>query len=142
MEKQQFTEELTTPLRYTQNKVEVWDFIVDNQLSYLVGNAVKYVFRHKYKGGLQDLAKARFYLEKALSSAEQVVKNHKGIRTSHSVYPIDGEHFPALTVFELKFLDCAVLTVVEDVDLFKEAVRLGLEWLARIERTYEEVEYE
>lgn len=41
--------------------IEAWD------LDFHLGQVVKYVARHKDKGGLDDLKKARFYLERALA---------------------------------------------------------------------------
>ena len=47
------------------------DFIVRNGLDFLTGNVVKYVVRHKRKGGLQDLLKARQYLDALIRLAEE-----------------------------------------------------------------------
>ena len=49
---------------YKHKKIQLWDFIVANDIPYLDGNIIKYVFRHRYKDGLNDLAKARHYLDK------------------------------------------------------------------------------
>lgn len=58
------------PSHYTQGSIEVWDFIVDQRLPYLLGNVVKYVSRAGRKGGLEkrleDLNKAMAYLNKAI----------------------------------------------------------------------------
>ena len=35
-------------------------------ISYCQGNVLKYVWRWKHKGGLEDLRKARFYLERMI----------------------------------------------------------------------------
>ena len=59
------------PSHYTRGKIEVWDFILDQELSYLLGNIVKYVCRAGHKGAyLEDLKKARAYIEKAISIEE------------------------------------------------------------------------
>ena len=34
-----------SPEHYRQGSIEVWDFIVDQQLGYLEGNIVKYITR-------------------------------------------------------------------------------------------------
>lgn len=39
------------------------EYIVKNNLDYLQGNVIKYVTRWKDKGGLQDLEKAKHYLD-------------------------------------------------------------------------------
>ena len=46
--------------------IQPWDYIVANQLGYLEGNVVKYVTRWRDKSGLQDLLKAKHYLEKLI----------------------------------------------------------------------------
>lgn len=51
---------------YTSKAIQPWDFIVSNNLPFLEGNVVKYVSRWRDKGGVQDLHKARHYLDKLL----------------------------------------------------------------------------
>jgi hypothetical protein len=51
---------------YKNKSIQPWDYIVDNNLGYLEGNIVKYVSRWKDKGGLDDLKKARHYLDKLI----------------------------------------------------------------------------
>jgi hypothetical protein len=48
---------------YTSMKIQPIDFIVQNDLSFIEGNIVKYVARHKQKGGINDLLKAKHYLD-------------------------------------------------------------------------------
>lgn len=59
--------EVHNPQRYNANKVECWDFIAKYELDYFVATAIKYVWRHKYKGGKQDLEKAIEFLCKRIS---------------------------------------------------------------------------
>jgi hypothetical protein len=54
------------PAHYTKGKIEVWDFIADQGMSYLEGNVIKYVSRFKTKNGLEDLLKAKAYLERLI----------------------------------------------------------------------------
>lgn len=56
------------PMHYTQGKIEVADFIDDQKLDYFEGNIVKYVCRHKLKNGVEDLKKARWYLDYLINS--------------------------------------------------------------------------
>ena len=49
-----------------QLSIEPWDYIIANQWGYLEGNVIKYVTRHKVKGGRADILKAIHYLEKIL----------------------------------------------------------------------------
>jgi len=51
---------------YKQFKYETWDVITDWGLGYLDGNAVKYLSRWRLKNGIEDLKKARHYIDKLL----------------------------------------------------------------------------
>jgi len=55
---------------YKLHTYETWDVIVDWNLGYLDGNAVKYLSRWKDKGGVQDLKKAKHYIEKLIEIEE------------------------------------------------------------------------
>jgi len=56
---------------YKDNTIQVWDAIHDWGLGYFSGNVVKYVARHQKKNGVEDLKKARHYLDKLISIAEK-----------------------------------------------------------------------
>ena len=51
---------------YSAKAVQPWDYITSNNLGYLEGNVVKYVSRWKEKNGIEDLLKAKHYLEKLI----------------------------------------------------------------------------
>ena len=51
------------PDHYKQGKIEVIEFILDQKFNYLEGNVVKYLSRYKFKNGIEDLNKARWYLD-------------------------------------------------------------------------------
>ena len=56
-----------SPTHYTRGKIEVWDFIRDQQLNYHLGNAIKYICRAGFKDSkVDDLKKAIHYLENEL----------------------------------------------------------------------------
>ncbi len=48
---------------YKQGVIQPIEFIIANDLSFIQGNVIKYIFRYKSKGGLDDLRKAQHYLE-------------------------------------------------------------------------------
>ena len=54
------------PDYYIGTKIQVSDFIHEFNLNYFQGNIVKYVVRHKQKNGLEDLEKAKWYLDKLI----------------------------------------------------------------------------
>lgn len=51
---------------YASKDIQPWDYITSNNLPFLEGNIVKYITRWRDKGGVQDLHKARHYLDKLL----------------------------------------------------------------------------
>ena len=56
------------PSHYTRGKIEVIDFIEDQQLPYHLGNVIKYIARAGYKGDkMEDLKKARWYLDRYIN---------------------------------------------------------------------------
>jgi hypothetical protein len=53
---------------YKDKAIQPWDYIVANNLGYLEGNIIKYVSRWRDKGGVDDLLKARHYLDKLIET--------------------------------------------------------------------------
>jgi Protein of unknwon function (DUF3310) len=47
---------------YRNHKINPIDVIVEYQFCFRLGNVIKYVLRHRYKGGRNDLMKAVWYL--------------------------------------------------------------------------------
>tara|TARA_R110002020_G_scaffold107602_5_gene249766 strand:- start:1974 stop:2222 length:249 start_codon:yes stop_codon:yes gene_type:complete len=66
-------DKVNNPPHYNFSSIETIDIIknsMDDSMfhGYLVGNVLKYVVRHKYKGEeLNDLKKARWYLTKLIA---------------------------------------------------------------------------
>jgi len=48
---------------YKDMKVQPAQFINDNKLLFAEGNAIKYICRHASKGEIQDLEKAKHYID-------------------------------------------------------------------------------
>ena len=55
---------------YKEQKIQPWDYIIQNNIGYMEGNIIKYVSRWKEKGGVADLQKAKHYLEKLIEITE------------------------------------------------------------------------
>ena len=51
---------------YYKKGIETTDYIVSHDMNYVEGNIIKYVTRYKDKGGLQDLLKAEWYLNRLI----------------------------------------------------------------------------
>jgi len=58
------------PPHYRQGTLEVIDAIEGLALGYREGNCLKYLARYRYKNGLEDLRKARWYLERLIREVE------------------------------------------------------------------------
>lgn len=48
---------------YKKLKIQPVEYIMANDIPYMEGNVIKYVSRWKDKGGIEDLKKAKHYLE-------------------------------------------------------------------------------
>lgn len=61
-------EEVTNPKHYDKVGfgIQPLEYITANELDFLEGNIIKYVSRYPHKGGVNDLLKARTYLEKLI----------------------------------------------------------------------------
>jgi hypothetical protein len=63
------------PKHYADKEIEVIDYIQDTLTKeefqgYLSGNILKYISRYNHKNGVEDLKKAKYYLEKLISILE------------------------------------------------------------------------
>lgn len=63
------SDNVKNPSYYNRGKIEVWEFIEDQDLDYHTGNAVKYIVRAGYKDPskeVEDLQKAIAFLERKI----------------------------------------------------------------------------
>lgn len=66
---------ITKPPHYCFSNIEVIEVIEAWNLGFHLGNVVKYVARSPYKGKqLQDLKKAKWYLEREIAKHEEPIK--------------------------------------------------------------------
>ena len=72
--------DVNDPWYYAQYPIQPIDFIVENKLGYLEGNIIKYICRYTCKNGLDDLKKARVYLNRLIKEWE------------HQEYPTERLH--------------------------------------------------
>ena len=61
------------PPHYTQGSIEPIDVIEDWELGFCDGNALKYIARWRHKGGIEDLKKAVWYLNRLICQELAVV---------------------------------------------------------------------
>ena len=63
------------PVHYTVGKIEVIDYLQEKMTAemfegFCIGNALKYLSRYRFKGGLEDLKKAEWYLDRIIKAIE------------------------------------------------------------------------
>lgn len=74
---EELRDQVERPPHYNKGKIEAIDYIEDalgkdKFRGYCWGNTLKYLHRHEYKGhALQDLEKARWYLDKLISTYQE-----------------------------------------------------------------------
>lgn len=103
-------EDIIQPKRYTQNSLECWDFWLEAGLNPLVASAVKYVWRYKYKNGLDDLNKAKVFLEKAKKEKDCVYYTGKG-------YHLNKSDLSDMNSLQIDFIDLATHTTIPETYL-------------------------
>lgn len=100
-------EDIVQPKRYTQNSLECWDFWLKAGLNPLVASAVKYVWRYKYKNGLDDLNKAKVFLEKSKKEKDCVYYTGKG-------YHLNNSDLSDMSSLQIDFIDLATHTTIPE----------------------------
>lgn len=63
-------ESTINPSHYKKGKIEVIDFIIDQDMDYLTASCQKYLARWKHKNGVEDLKKCRWFLDKLIEQQE------------------------------------------------------------------------
>jgi hypothetical protein len=64
---------------YKRQTIQPWDYIAANGLGFFEGNVVKYVSRWRDKAGVEDLRKARHYLDKLIELETKDAHHPAGI---------------------------------------------------------------
>lgn len=70
------------PFHYNQGEIECIDAISsalspDELSGFIKGNVVKYLWRNNHKNGLEDLKKAKWYLDWYINELENLRSNHE-----------------------------------------------------------------
>jgi len=90
------TDPINHPAHYNINAfgeqaIETYDYINSWKMGYAEGNVIKYVSRHKYKGkALQDLKKARWYLDKLIKELEDDTIQNKESHEGESIHDYEA----------------------------------------------------
>lgn len=59
-------DQVNHPKHYNSHPSGIEVIQITEHMNFCLGNAVKYILRHEYKGGVQDLQKAIWYLEREI----------------------------------------------------------------------------
>jgi glutamate mutase epsilon subunit len=62
---------VNSPKHYTQGDMEVITAIEGLGLDYHQGNVLKYISRYRFKNGMEDLQKAKWYVDRLIYIYEQ-----------------------------------------------------------------------
>ena len=62
---------VNSPKHYTQGDMEVITAIEGLGLDYHQGNVLKYISRYRFKNGMEDLQKAKWYVDRLIYVYEQ-----------------------------------------------------------------------
>lgn len=74
---EQIKSDPTHPNHYIQNGISVWDVIkaytedLTGVDAFNAGNAIKYILRWHHKNGIEDLKKAKVYIDALIKSFEE-----------------------------------------------------------------------
>ena len=63
---------------YRNFEIQPIEFIHKNNLSYIQGNVIKYVCRYRDKNGIEDLKKARHYIDMLIEFENELQTKSKG----------------------------------------------------------------
>lgn len=80
MSNNELRDDVNHPDHYCHGNVECIDAIEaalghEGFVGYCIGNVLKYVWRYRRKGGVKDLQKAQWYLDRVVQRLEQTERN-------------------------------------------------------------------
>lgn len=78
----------------TPGKLEHWDLVVMYDWDYFQGQVTKYLMRWRKKNGIEDLKKARHYLDKYIEAEEGKLSTGKLPGADLSLAVIHGHDHP------------------------------------------------
>lgn len=110
-----------------QTQYQHWDLVARVGMDYFAGNATKYVSRYRKKNGIQDLQKARHYLDKLITVIQFDKISKRLLEPS------------AIRQEVLRFADANQLNEYDQMFIYKMCTFINLEdllnarkWLTRI----------
>lgn len=95
------SDNVKNPSYYNRGKIEVWEFIEDQNLDYHTGNAVKYIAR----AGFKDPSKEVEDLQKAIAFLERKIKVLNGTTDTNIEIETFTDYMATLTAKQHGFLE-------------------------------------
>ena len=71
---------------YQNYKIQPTEYILANSLNFCQGNVIKYITRYKDKNGVEDLKKAKHYIEMLIEQYEKFEQEEKDYEQSNNIY--------------------------------------------------------
>jgi len=60
---------------YRKMKIQPSKFVIENKLFFPEGNVIKYICRHQYKGGKEDLEKAKHFIDMIIERDYEIIED-------------------------------------------------------------------
>ena len=77
MKKQKASDLQVGGSHYNQYAIQPTEFIHKNDIPFIEGNIIKYVIRHRLKNGIEDLKKAKHYIDLLIEFEYKEANNEK-----------------------------------------------------------------
>lgn len=90
------------PDHYTAHPSGVECIQITEHMNFCLGNAVKYIWRADMKGGLEDLKKAVWYIQREIEMREAKKRPELKIRSGILVSELQAQAMDAITSSELQ----------------------------------------
>lgn len=118
-----------------QAEYQHWDWVIDAGLGYLEGCATKYVSRWWKKNGLQDLLKAKTYVQKMIVNYDAVYA--LSIEPPHNLEEINERFQKANNLPELEYQFCCLMSDWQSTQQLEFAMQLLDSLIATAQRALE-----
>lgn len=124
------------PGHYTYGRYECIDIIEDiladasGPEAFLIGNAIKYLWRFRHKNGTEDLEKARWYLDRAITR-RRTMDGTRADTAIIDVAPVAWENRP---IYNKTTAESAARYIGEMGEFFDELTRDGKRFTGRLVR--------
>lgn len=69
---------VTRPVHYNSHPSGVECITITEHMTFCIGNAIKYLWRAGHKNGLEDLRKARWYVDREIARLEALAVSERG----------------------------------------------------------------